>query len=168
MPEHIEDFTPAEQEFQKVLAALTPQSTTLSRDALIFEAGRASVPRGGAGWKIATVFMALIAATAILLRPDNFVNVPRGTAQLKTESAPAVTSQPPAEGNRFAFELIAAEPVLAVQVPDGSYLQLRSRILATGELPRPPAQAGRALPSDNTSPQEQSLWQLRRQLGGRS
>ena len=64
-----QDLTPAERELQAALGQLKPAANTLSRDALMFNAGRAAAGRRGP-WKMLSGALTLLLLCSILIRPE--------------------------------------------------------------------------------------------------
>jgi hypothetical protein len=129
---------------EAALAGLKPVPGGLSRDALLFRAGQASVRRGWA-WPAATALLAVAVlglTMALVVRPTPeperiFVQVP---VEVERAPAPPVAEPqtPPAPPP------VAAAPEVRVQPVADNYLRLRQQVLRHGvdSLPNlPPAEA---------------------------
>ncbi len=64
-----EGLTPAEQELESVLGQLKPAANTLSRDGLMFNAGRA-VAGGKKPWQMLSGTLMVLLLCSVLIRPD--------------------------------------------------------------------------------------------------
>src|SRR5262245_33552964 len=106
--------------FLDTLKGFTPDGSGLNRDALLFEAGRASAPSPARAWLVAGLLaLALVLVTGFLLAPP--ASAPSGRI------TPAVPSFPPSEGRPLLLsgELPPDEPPLFADemVPDESPLR---------------------------------------------
>ncbi len=65
-----ENLTPAEQELESVLGQLKPIANTLSRDVLMFNAGRASAGKK-LPWQMFSGGLIVLLLCSVLIRPDS-------------------------------------------------------------------------------------------------
>jgi len=66
---HEEGLTPAEQELESALGELKPAANTLSRDGLMFNAGRAAAGRGRP-WQMLSGALMVLLLCSVLIRSD--------------------------------------------------------------------------------------------------
>jgi hypothetical protein len=64
-----EGLTPAERELESALGRLKPAASTLNRDELMFNAGRAAAGRARP-WQILSVVLMALMLCSVLIRPD--------------------------------------------------------------------------------------------------
>ena len=111
-----EDLTPAERELESALGRLKPAGNTLSRDALMFSAGRAAAGRNKPWQMLSGVLMVLLLCS-VLIRPE--VQEPR-------ESSPV--------GNPGQYRMAQAvyRPVQTESSSSLAYPTLRRNIVQHG------------------------------------
>lgn len=68
-----EDLNPAEEELESALSRLRPAVNTLSRDELMFNAGRASVGSKGP-WQMLSGVLTVLLIGSVLIRPESNVS----------------------------------------------------------------------------------------------
>jgi len=95
-----EGLTPAERELESVLGRLKPAASTLNRDELMFNAGRATAGRARPWQMLSVVLMALLLCS-VLIRPEIYESRessrPHDPGQLRivqTTYRPAKTDSP--------------------------------------------------------------------------
>ena len=116
-------LSPGEREVERVLAGLTPAGVGISRDQLLFDAGRASAPRPRKTWpwQVGCAVLAVVAAWGMLRTGAERTGVVQGP-----KTAPAVSAVPTGSMEPF---------------PEGASLRIRNEWLAHGVLPpRRPAE----------------------------
>jgi hypothetical protein len=114
--------------FLDTLKGFTPDGSGLDRDALLFEAGRASAPSASRAWLVAALLAVALTLTA------GFLLDPPAPAP-SWRSTPLVPSFPPSEGRPLLLsgELPPDEPALSADemVPDESPLRPFDRSIST-------------------------------------
>lgn len=153
-----ESLEPELHDLARALRGLTPASAPVNRDALLFEAGRASMLARFRFWRRLSVGFAgfasvlLIVTIALSLRPQpvRIVQVPsRAPVQAFLPGQMPPIPQPP--------DVMPEENLEAPAAPPGSYWQVREQVMRTGDLPEP-AQPGQQLPSP--SPEIPTAWSM--------
>jgi hypothetical protein len=145
----LEKHDPEKAGLEAALAALAPMPGRINRDALLFRAGQASVPRRGWAWPAATAVLGLVAAilaAVIVLRPapapvERVIVVPAKEPALPAPPVDVPSPPPP------VVEPTPASPggATTAQSPM-NYLQLQQQVLRWGldgvpslpETPPPP------------------------------
>jgi hypothetical protein len=159
-------LTPGEREVERALAGLTPAAAGMSREEMLFEAGRASAAgtrRRGSPWmwQVGCLALACVAAWGVL-RParvvENTVVVERPAAVEKNQTAAVV--RPAVAGD-------AAAPAVAMYAafPQGSYLQMRNEVLTRG-VSAVKVDRGGGEAEAGSSGGSKPAWQLRQAMGG--
>ncbi len=132
------------ESFAASLSSLTPRSSEVNRDRLMYEAGRAAALKGlVAGrsgvrfWKFTTALSTVAAACFAMLSMQNFGVKPETVVQQKVDPAVPMNVVREAEEMPEAIE-VAAAPVRPL---NSSYLSQRNLVLSEGvdSLPRSPA-----------------------------
>ena len=140
-----ERLTPAEHELEAALAAVEPATPAMTRDALMFEAGRMSVRPTSRLWPLATAVCALLA-------------VGMGVYGLVREDQPPRSEVPDQPWTSVVCYRVPALLPREIQSSRraADYLQLRKRVLAEGidALPEPKLRAGPPV----TVPRESPSW----------
>jgi hypothetical protein len=129
----LEKHDPEMAGLEAALAALAPMPGRISRDALLFRAGQASVPRPGWAWPAATAVLGLVAAVlaaVVVLRP---VPAPVERVIVVPTKEPALPPPPVDVPSPPAPEPAPASPggVATGQAPM-NYLQLQQQVLRWG------------------------------------
>jgi len=111
-----EGLTPAEQELESVLGQLKPAANTLSRDGLMFNAGRA-VASGKKPWQMLSGTLIVLLLCSVLIRPE---------AHKPTEPSPVHDSQ------QFRMAQATYRPVQIESARPLVYPTLRRNIVTHG------------------------------------
>lgn len=111
-----EGLTPAEQELESVLGQLKPAANTLSRDGLMFSAGRAAAG-GKKPWQMLSGVLMLLLLCSVLIRSD--IHGPR-------ESSPVPNS------GQFRMAQAMYRPVQIESTTPLAYPTLRKNIVRYG------------------------------------
>ena len=111
-----ENLTPAEQELESVLGQLKLIANTLNRDALMFNAGRATVGKK-LPWQIFSGVLIVLFLCSVLIRPDS-------------NGARSLSSGP--EPGTFQMTQTLYQPVQAESSGSLAYPMLRENIVRYG------------------------------------
>ena len=101
----------------RLLRRFTPAGDGLDRDALMYEAGRASVP-SPARWKALAALLALGQALTLLLLVAQPAPRPAAPAEVRPEPAITPPSEPPAGAWTMRQKLLLGEGALAPMTGD--------------------------------------------------
>ena len=140
-----QDFDPDLNQFGRELRGLTPRACPVNRDAVMFRAGQASVPRNWL-WPVATALSTCMAATfgaALLVQSTAQVQV-RSVYVPQAGSFETQPSFPPLTvPEASAEEPVTLSEVSAWETPDTPYFHLQNDVLRWGldGLPMPPPAA---------------------------
>ena len=149
MSEEYEQIGPELAAIESAMRRLAPQPTTLSRDVLLFEAGKAAAqPRIPAWtWPASTVFFAMLAATlgAFLITPSDRSEIRYQTQYVFTKELPAAPNDVPSLTAPSAAETVKIDPAHADLA---KMLRVRRDVLRFGIDALPPSTA----PDDGPSP----------------
>jgi hypothetical protein len=125
-----ENLTPEQQAFEHSLSALRPAAPNLDRDALLYAAGQASVPRQKLWpWQTATAF--LLAATLSLL----FFNINplhRTGTQTAQLPLPIATHEPLATISQMPASHYQSPVITFESASEFPYLATRQNVLTLG------------------------------------
>jgi hypothetical protein len=127
----LEEHDPTLAGLEAALATLAPMPGQINRDALLFRAGQASVPRRGWVWPSAAAALGIVAMTLgamLALRPAAppveriyvYVKEPAAPTLAATETAP-----PPSESELSPGTIARHEPPM-------NYLQLQKQVMRWG------------------------------------
>jgi hypothetical protein len=111
-----ENLNPAEQELESVLGQLKPIANTLNRDALMFNAGRATVGKK-LPWQMLSGALIVLLLCSVLVRPDL-----NGTRSLSSGPEPG----------EFQMMQTSYQPVQAESPGSLAYPMLRQNIVRYG------------------------------------
>ncbi len=111
-----ENLTPAEQELESVLGQLKPIANTLKRDALMFNAGRATAGKKRP-WQMLSGVLTVLLLCSVLVRPD-------------LNGARSLSSGP--EPGEFQMTQTLYQPVQAESSGSLAYPMLRQNIVRYG------------------------------------
>ncbi len=124
----LEEHDPTLAGLEAALAALAPMPDQLNRDALLFRAGQASIPRYSWAWPGAAAALGLLAATLgalLTLRPAEKV-VEHVYVYVKEPAAPTPAPAPtPSEAEQPPSVIASREPPI-------NYLQLEKQVMRWG------------------------------------
>lgn len=131
---------------EQALAQLRPTAPALNRDALMFAAGRASVPAPSRAWQGTSLLLACALVVSLMQRPRHAApgsEALRGGRQGHQQAIATVDPPPPLPG----WSALAGPP-------DGSYIHLRNAVLTRGL---------DALPEPSAPPLDQPTWTNRQE-----
>ena len=111
-----ENLTPAEQELESVLGQLKPIATTLKRDVLMFNAGRATAGTKRP-WQMLSGVLIVLLLCSVLVRPDS-----NGVRSLSSGPEPG----------EFQMTQILYQPVQSESSGSLTYPMLRQNIVRYG------------------------------------
>ncbi len=111
-----ENLTPAEQELESVLGQLKPIANTLTRDELMFNAGRATADKKRP-WQMLSGVLTVLLLCSVLVRPDL-----NGTRSLSSGPEPG----------QFRMTQTLYQPVQAESPGSLAYPMLRQNIVRYG------------------------------------
>jgi hypothetical protein len=163
-------LSPGEREVERALAGLAPATAGMSREEMLFEAGRASgsaaAGRGRGSshwvWKGACLVLAGVALWGVL-RPAEVVErtvvVERAVEGTKDLT---VAAAGPGGGGESAAPAAAAR--VFGGLPEGSYLQMRNAVLDHGMSAVKVERGGGG--TAGASEGSQPVWRLQQNLGG--
>jgi hypothetical protein len=147
-----EGLTPVEREVESALARLHPQDAAVSRENVLYLAGRAAgyaqALRQARTWQAAAAVLALTTGLSLAWHglaptpaPPNWVAAAHPQPRVKTIPTAAVSAPAPAPDVILANNPGPFARIWLFRPPPGSYLDLRDRVLARGldALPKPPA-----------------------------
>ena len=150
----LEEHDPTLAGLEAALAALAPMPGRIDRDALLFRAGQASVPRRGWAWPGAAATLGVLAATlgALLAVRPAATPVERVIHVYVKEAAPPTANVPDPAPVPSAFAL--PSDVIASHEPPINYLQLEKQIMRWGleampDTPETQPPSGRPLTRDS-------------------
>jgi hypothetical protein len=151
MPD-LEGLTPVEREVESALAGLRPQDAGVSRENVLYLAGRAAgyaqARRQARTWQAAAAVLALTSGLSLAWHglapapaPPNAVVIAHPQPHVNAVPAAAVSAPAPAPDVLLANNPGPIARIWLFHPPPGSYLDLRDRVLARGldALPKPPA-----------------------------
>ena len=159
-PENAEGLTPAERELELALGALRPARPSLSREQILFEAGRASAEvaarRRLFAWRAAAAVLLAGLGLALATRPDprvierdRVVYLPRPA---ESEAPAAAVAEEIGDGQAEEWavrdeHLLTSFRRPLVPASDGDYLAVRDAVLRWGVRVMPSLPAGGAASS---------------------
>jgi hypothetical protein len=111
-----ENLTPAEQELESVLGQLKPTANTMNRDALMFNAGRATAGKT-LPWQMFSGGLIVLLLCSVLIRPDS-----NGVRSLSSDP----------EAGTFQMTQTLYQPVQSESPGSLTYPMLRENIVRYG------------------------------------
>jgi hypothetical protein len=159
-------LSPANRELENALAALSPSSSGISRDELLFRAGRASVPQPDMRfWKIATSLLIVASLGALYFRPVRVVDRPVEKIVHVYETKIEYAEPMPVVLREEDGETKLIPQVTFDDLPANCYLRLRNDVLTQGLTAIPPNRSSEH-PAPRQDETSQTIWRLRQNLGG--
>jgi hypothetical protein len=122
-------LTPAEREFEEVLAGLQPAGTSIDRDALMYQAGYAAASRRSWPWQGLAALLAVGLAASLAVQG------------LGRSGAAAQEPRYASEADRVRAVLAVTDPKSEEEMTQAKYFLLREEVLEKGlaALPEPAA-----------------------------